>query len=368
MVFANSEQDTIKQSFSTGNHTWMKESLPVDLAPDSVHVLRRQRMERNRLGDSSRLKDTSSRRSHQEFSPDEFSRKHDSDMDDQRLSLEKQEKISSSGWRYCSQERRLKHEAMVVNPKNKELGTFPYLGGPKEMELQQQDSFLRSRASLKSWREETEPPVMHAFRGGKGNGLEDQSRTSRMTFPDMLEQLQKRLDADWEGTTVVASPTDQDLIQIAFHLPTVDSQRGVIAYMNVLSKDVDFLSGLGLRKVGQLWGVQHVCKNVNEHGHEAHEAQPEEDEDYTWIIFLLTPKWVHMRPTDAFYTVHPRSKGSTFKMSTAGQSVLKSLSLPSPPMAKRKPGLARRVNADEKLDLHVVEKAMTTFPSIKGRT
>lgn len=26
------------------------------------------------------------------------------------------------------------------------------------------------------------------------------------------------------------------------------------------------------------------------------------------MFFLLAPKWVKMRPTDAFYTVHPRSQ------------------------------------------------------------
>merc|ERR1712048_623228 len=42
-------------------------------------------------------------------------------------------------------------------------------------------------------------------------------------------------------------------------------------------------------------------------------------------FFLLMPKWVRMRPTDAYYTVHPRSQGSAFRMSTAGSSVLLSL-------------------------------------------
>jgi hypothetical protein len=49
--FANHEQDVIRQSFSTGNHTWMKESLPVELGPDAINMLRRQRMERNRLAE-----------------------------------------------------------------------------------------------------------------------------------------------------------------------------------------------------------------------------------------------------------------------------------------------------------------------------
>merc|ERR1719161_652885 len=51
----------------------------------------------------------------------------------------------------------------------------------------------------------------------------------------------------------------------------------------------------------------------------------EENPENTWIFFLLTPKWVRMRPTDAYYTVHPRAQGTQFRMSTAGSSVLLSL-------------------------------------------
>merc|ERR1712166_1322622 len=51
----------------------------------------------------------------------------------------------------------------------------------------------------------------------------------------------------------------------------------------------------------------------------------EENPENTWFFFLLAPKWVRMRSTDAHYTVHPRAQGSQFRMSTAGSSVLLSL-------------------------------------------
>lgn len=43
--------------------------------------------------------------------------------------------------------------------------------------------------------------------------------------------------------------------------------------------------------------------------------------EHSWMFFLLAPKWVKMRPTDAYYTVHPRAQGSAFRMSNAGSSV-----------------------------------------------
>merc|ERR1719421_2069056 len=145
-----------------------------------------------------------------------------------------------------------------------------------------------------------------------------------MTLPQMVMRLQARLDADWEDTTVVVSATDQDLVQIAFHMATVDSERGVLAYMNVLSKDVDFLGNLGLRKVSQLWGMKRsFTSEMQSAGLE--DSVGGDSPEHTWTFFLLMPKWVRMRPTDAYYTVHPRAQGSAFRMSTAGSSVLLSL-------------------------------------------
>merc|ERR1719486_381918 len=87
--------------------------------------------------------------------------------------------------------------------------------------------------------------------------------------------------------------------------------------MSVLSKDVELIGNLGLRKVSQLWGMTRDFSA--EMGDETQNAE------HTWIFFLLMPKWVRMRPTDAYYTLNPRAEGSAFRMSTAGSSVLLSL-------------------------------------------
>merc|ERR1719333_1957911 len=91
--------------------------------------------------------------------------------------------------------------------------------------------------------------------------------------------------------------------------------------MNVLCKDNDLMGPLGLRKVSQLWGMKRdVSSEV-----QVSTASEESTTEHTWIFFLLMPKWVRMRPTDAYYTLNPRAEGSAFRMSTAGSSVLLSL-------------------------------------------
>lgn len=353
--FANHEQDIIRQSFSTGNHTWMKEALPVELGPDAINLLRRQRMERNRLAEPmpqtwSKMTQLWGGGYYQEFEyvSDPYEKKHDRDVMDQNEHKEKMGKIAKHEWRYASQEKRMKHEPMLLSrdeartdgPRKKE--TYPYLGGDKDLETPSRYAahrtprWLEPLHSGRHWDHEKDmpPPALPegAFCAGRGKGLDDDSRMSRMKLPLIIKRLQKRLDEDWDDTTVVVSATDQDLVQVAFYMASVDSERGVLAYMNVLSKDVDLLGDLGLRKVSQLWGMKRdFTRELQMKGDQMDSQQDEslfdneENPENTWIFFLLTPKWVRMRPTDAYYTVHPRAQGSQFRMSTAGSSVLLSL-------------------------------------------
>merc|ERR1719326_1181080 len=351
--FANQEQDVIRQSFTTGNYTWMKEALPVELGPDAINLLRRQRMERNRLAEP--LPQTWSKMSqlwgggfYQEFEyiPDSYERKHEQEMRERKEKEEKRKQVHTRDWRKASQEVKLKHEPLILtteayeDPSKKEL--YPYLEARDALTLPPKPIQAVAGESFKGRDEQIEG----AFLSGRGKGLEDNGRMSRMRLPSMIKRLQVRLDEDWDDTTVVVSATDQDLVQIAYYMASVDSERGVLAYMNVLSKDSELLDDLGLRKVSQLWGMKRdFTKELqamssrqgesseldaggtgeNSLGFLDEEGHSTENPENTWMFFLLSPKWVKMRATDAYYTVHPRALGSQFRMSTAGSSVLLSL-------------------------------------------
>jgi len=349
--FANAEQDVVRQSFSTGNYTWMKEALPVELGPDAINLLRRQRMERNRLAEP--LPQTWSKMSqlwgggfYQEFEyiPDSFERKHEMEMRERKESEDKRRSMHKHEWRKASQEVKLKHEPLILtteafeNPGKKEL--YPYLGSADAFTIPPKPEPL----TLKGPGRDADLQIEGAFLSGRGKGLEDNGRMSRMRLPTIIKRLQQRLDEDWDDTTVVVSATDQDLVQIAYYMASVDSERGVLAYMNILSKDSELLDDLGLRKVSQLWGMKRdftkelqamsrqgesseldASKGENSLGFLDEEGHSTENPENTWMFFLLSPKWVKMRATDAYYTVHPRAQGSQFRMSTAGSSVLLSL-------------------------------------------
>ncbi|CAK0808742.1 unnamed protein product, partial [Prorocentrum cordatum] len=148
-----------------------------------------------------------------------------------------------------------------------------------------------------------------SFLAGRGRGLNDDSRGSRMTLRDTVQKLNRRVSQDWEGTTVSVAATDQDVLQVAFHLGTVDAEHGVHAYMHVLSKDTAVLGQLGLRKASQSWGVRRDFPS----------RVPREETDVdSWLLFSFVPKWVATRPADALHVVRPRTGGSPSRTSPAG--------------------------------------------------
>merc|ERR1712139_360422 len=152
---------------------------------------------------------------------------------------------------------------------------------------------------------------------------------------------------------------------------------------NVLSKDVELLGTLALRKVSQLWGMKRDFSNEmlvssKDKAKEDGINPAAQALEHVWTFFLMSPKWVKMRATDAYYTVHPRSQGAAVRMSTAGSSVLLSLgsSVLDPTEAARRksqeqagqggsssargvPGVAGPVA------LRLVEAAVSSLPAIK---
>eukprot|EP00397_Hematodinium_sp_SG-2012_P044195 GEMP01049304.1.p1 GENE.GEMP01049304.1~~GEMP01049304.1.p1 ORF type:complete len:394 (+),score=90.46 GEMP01049304.1:179-1360(+) len=323
--YSNAEQDIIRQAFHTGNYTWMKELLPVELAPDAINILRRRRMEENRVGTGrppltwSKMTGLWGGGFYQEFEymPDPYELKENAISQEKKAGLEKRVEMGhSQDWHVPSQQARLKYEPMLVT--REEL---------KDVRTKETDFYLRPDSSeveasaSDSLMDNMEEP-MFSFRVGKGQGLNDDGKMSRAGMQPKIKQwLQEKMDTDWDDATVVVSFTDQDMVQIAFYMGSVDSERGVLAYMNILAKNDDLVNSLGLRKLSQLWGVTRTFPKKPDDSI----ASEGDSADMKWMFFLMCPKWVRMRTTDAYYTRHPRAQGSQFRMSKAGSSVLFSL-------------------------------------------
>jgi len=332
MEYFNMEQDVIRQCFQTGNYNYMKEAIPVELGPDAVNALRRQRMERNRTAD---VQPTTWSKMTQlwgggyyrefEYMPDEWDRAELAKAQERASHVSAREKISAREFYPSSVMAPSKFEPLfptkegLVDRRKRE--PFPYLPTGMHSVGQSREKYLGDQSILAG-----------PFQSGSGQGLDNDSRQSRMMLPTIVARLQRRLEEDWDDTNVVVSATDQDLVQIAFHMAEVDSERGVMAYMNVLAKDNELLNEWGLRKVSQLWGAkrdftQELQMEALLEGAASLDAlaQGESGDDNAWMFFVLAPKWVRMRPTDALYTLNPRMTGSKFKLSAAGTSVMLSM-------------------------------------------
>ena len=48
MEYLNEEQDIVKQTFNRGNYTSLKNSIPIEIAPDQILITKRQRIEFNK--------------------------------------------------------------------------------------------------------------------------------------------------------------------------------------------------------------------------------------------------------------------------------------------------------------------------------
>lgn len=313
--YMNLEQDVIRQGFHSGNYTWLKDALPVELAPDTVSALRKTRVERSRtgVGEAARPVATWARLSslwgggyYPEFAflPEPYDRQRDLQRDEDHRKIAKRQEISSQGWKPSSAAVRLRHEPLICtreemhDPRKKE----PY---PRLPVGEEPDS--------RTLREPLVP-----FLAGPSKPLADPS-TIRSRLPEMLRRLQGRVDEDWEDCTVVVTANSQGLVQVAFYEETLDSELGALAYMNVLSRDPLINEECALRKVTQLWGVK------RDFSEELRDLDEDEGEPAVWILYMLAPKWVRMRATDAIYTLVPGARRG--KLSAAGESVLQTVGL-----------------------------------------
>ena len=82
------------------------------------------------------------------------------------------------------------------------------------------------------------------------------------------------LEQDWEGYVFEVSLTDDDNIAIRFETISVDSERGLVAYMNVFARTHVLMSKYSLTKLTEDWN-----------------AKPGDG----GLYFVLRPPWVKLQ-------------------------------------------------------------------------
>ena len=110
---------------------------------------------------------------------------------------------------------------------------------------------------------------------------------NRQQLPHIVDALRKAVHDDWEEYNFLVCATDDEHVVIRFEMATLESEPGLVSYMNVFSRTSSIVSEWRLKKVVEDWNV------TPGDGH---------------LYFTFRPPWVRAHPSDTFYTLHPEER------------------------------------------------------------
>jgi hypothetical protein len=172
---------------------------------------------------------------------------------------------------------------MLPNPNYR----YPYLDDPFEAAEDQQ----------RRWKWLQEAKVVHGsfIPSGTSKSL---SRPSQQVLPEILRSLHAVFVVDWPDANFDVMATEDDLVVVRFELDTVDSERGLLAYMNVLSSsDNATTAKYDLKRVVEDWGRR------------AEAAEP--GGTGAVVFYTWRPPWVRHEAVQPFFTLHPARREVT---------------------------------------------------------
>jgi hypothetical protein len=164
-------------------------------------------------------------------------------------------------------------------------------------EMQYQDPFdvSQNEDMRRKWLEKSK--ILHGpFRPSQqAQGL---CKPTRAHVPDIMRSLAGTLDQDWDDAEYQVFRDEEDLIIIEFELSSLDSVKGLQAYMNILEHTNDIISSHGLSKVVELWN------------HEPGDGS---------VYYAFKPPWVKRSSTDSYYVLHPDRRSFRTQMEYEGR-------------------------------------------------
>eukprot|EP00966_Prymnesium_polylepis_P038011 881630-Prymnesium_polylepis.1 len=123
----------------------------------------------------------------------------------------------------------------------------------------------------------------------------------------MVDRVREAIEEDWSEYAFLVCSTDDEHLVVRFELSTLDSEPGLVAYMNMFARSSHVVNMLMLRKVVEDWNV------TPGDGH---------------LYFTFRPPWVAARVADTFYALHPEQR--VFQDPRLKQSASRSATATSP--------------------------------------
>ena len=299
--YINAEADVIREAYSASNFTSIRK-IPNEVRPGEIIRARQQTVEDNRKPHHTltqvqelRRKGVTRRGYFQEFEyvPSRYSLSAELRTKERLESEAKRLNVGGKDFIPSGATAKFKYEDGF---EDKEF-RFPYMGDPFEAA---QDQRMRAK-----WIEDSK--ILHGpfVPPGKAKGS---ARPTRVHLPEIVKGLHKIVTADWADYDFQVLATEDDNVAVRFDLVTVESQVGLLAYMNILASQDSTVGGYGLQKVVEDWNTK-----------------PGDG----YLYFMFRPPWVHARTTDAYFTLHPEernyitSAASSMKVERGGASTKK---------------------------------------------
>jgi len=279
-TYSNQESDVITNAFRVGNFVSLHD-LPHHVKPGQVSRSRFQKILDNRQ-ESTENKAPHSKPaqfSTFEYVPSPYSVADDIARNNRLRSEElKKEAGHTAPFMMSDTAIKLPHEDGFGGLFN------PFKGGA--------DPYERADDQALRWAWLQDALIMSApFRpSGRVKGQAGQSASEipgRQNLPEIVDRMRASIEEDWEEYGFLVCSTDDEHLVVRFELSTLDSEPGLVAYMNIFARTNDVVAKYTLKKVVEDWNV------TPGDGH---------------LYFTFRPPWVVSRPLDTFYSLHPEQR------------------------------------------------------------
>lgn len=91
---------------------------------------------------------------------------------------------------------------------------------------------------------------------------------------DMVNYIKKVIMIDWAEVNFIIGTNPDSFIEIKFDRKSIDTDKGLKAYMNTLLKQHEVISQFNLRRVIKFWGHK----------------------DTEHVYFMMAPSWIKFNP------------------------------------------------------------------------
>jgi hypothetical protein len=281
--YSNAEQDKIREAFSTGNYSAVSK-MPNSIGPETINKSRQEQIDSNRKANpfaaagKKVLGMNTGTFSDYDYMPSRYSLA-DELASKERVEMEsKRQEIGGKDFICSSNHSRLKHEDGFEDKTYR----YPYMSEPFEAA---QEQMMRVK-----WLEDSK--VLHGpFVPSGGSRFSSADKTldtpTRTILPQIVEEIHKILADDWMDNEFSVLATEEDTIIARFKLDTIDSEKGLVAYMNVMSRDHPVICKYRLVRIVEDW-----------------DTKPGDG----FLHFTFRPPWVKARTVDTYYTLHPEQR------------------------------------------------------------